>query len=69
MSFYEVNFHHHDQLDFLNDGHKIGTGGVVDTDEGVGYYHKDMISDTSYMIPKIHDGIIPMVHFKISEEK
>lgn len=67
MSVNKVDFHHHVQFDFLNDGYKFGTGGLVDTDEGIGYYLKDMLSATSYMIPKIHDGIIPMVHFKIPD--
>lgn len=40
---------------------------LIDFDEGIGYYNKDMLSETGYMIPKIHDGIIPMVRFKLPD--
>ena len=40
---------------------------LIDFDEGIGYYDDGMLSDTDYMIPKIREGIIPTVRFKLPD--
>ena len=47
--------------------YKFDSGGLVNFNEGIGYYDDGMIRPEDHLVPKIREGIIPTARFKIPE--